>query len=178
MNTVKILNNLSVNLHNLKGRRGVVFLEARLQTAIAYLNRRLERDTLKVWRAYVPTHMFIHSARYGFVNAPVRQVIAHPPGTHTKSPIVNSMTAVQIITSEGERWIGVDNAYIDGSLRMVCERVYNTDKVLARWERVGDQERECLCKRCGTDIQEDETPYCLTCEEYLQQDDPGALYAD
>jgi len=107
----------------------------RLEQAIHYLHTRLERDTLKVWRAYVPTHMFTHSARYGFVNAPVRQVIAHPPGTHEKSPIVNSMWGVQIITSEGERWIGADNAYIDGSLRMVCERVYNNDKVLARWEK-------------------------------------------
>lgn len=51
------------------------------------------------------------------------KIIAHPPGDHPDSPIVNSYTAVEVLNSSpirpgGSRWYGVDRAWIGSDLRM------------------------------------------------------------
>ena len=65
---------------------------------------------------WTPTTTFI--LRHGQV--PVLRVVAHPPGTHNKSVIVDHMTAVELVTAHGSRWFGFANAFIDSHLRMRC----------------------------------------------------------
>lgn len=52
---------------------------------------------------------------------PVLRVIAHPPGTHPSSPIVNDVTAIETVTPNGSRWHGTRRAWIGGDLRMHWE---------------------------------------------------------
>lgn len=55
--------------------------------------------------------------------APVVRVTAHPPtDTAHGGPIRPDLTAVEVITSNGSRWLGADRAWIGSDLRMHWER--------------------------------------------------------
>ena len=49
---------------------------------------------------------------------PVTRSIAHPPGSHADSPIRNELTAVELVTPDGSRWMGVSRAWIGADLQM------------------------------------------------------------
>lgn len=48
----------------------------------------------------------------------VRRVVVHPPDSHPRSIIANHMTAVEVVTDLGSRWIGVRDAHIGADLRV------------------------------------------------------------
>lgn len=64
---------------------------------------------------------------------PVRKVIAHPPTTDRKAPIVAELTAVEVITDRGSRWFGTTRAWIGADLRMHM-LVNPRNEVLRGWE--------------------------------------------
>jgi hypothetical protein len=70
---------------------------------------------------------------------PLVRWIAHPPGTHPDSPIVNTMTALEGVTSQGSRWFGCAHAYITSERRMVVIGTNDKDEVRMRWPLVSGE---------------------------------------
>jgi len=72
---------------------------------------------------------------------PVASARIYPPGQHpAESPIVKSVTAVQLINDRGSsRWYGFDDARIASNLRLVaCGGFINPRNEIAKdWKRCG-----------------------------------------
>ena len=49
---------------------------------------------------------------------PVLSVLARVPGSHPGSPIKDDLTAVEIVTEAGSRWLGTERAWIGTDLEM------------------------------------------------------------
>jgi hypothetical protein len=64
---------------------------------------------------------------------PVTRAVAHPPGSHAASPIVDDLTAVELVTAAGSRWFGTSRAWIGSDLRMHV-MVNPRDEVRAGWD--------------------------------------------
>jgi hypothetical protein len=87
-----------------------------------------------MWRAYTPATVTVLS-QGKFYECPVTSVKAYSKNALPENcPIRSDLVAVELVTDRGSRWYGMDHAFIDGSLRMVCERAENRDEVLAQWE--------------------------------------------
>jgi hypothetical protein len=66
--------------------------------------------------------VFQHVNGKGFCRLNVAQYIAHPPGTHTGSPIRSEFWALEMKTVNGSSWQGFENApHINSELRMVID---------------------------------------------------------
>ena len=81
----------------------------------------------------VPEKTITHDKDGKFYDAPVIRVVTHPPGTHPKSPIVNELTAVEMVTPIRSRWHGTVKAWIGSDLRMHM-LINPKDEVLRNWE--------------------------------------------
>lgn len=73
---------------------------------------------------------------------PVTSYRIHPPGTHPKSPIKDSMTALECVTSYGSRWFGITRGYINSELKMVVEGNNRRDEVRMKWKVVPEAMRD------------------------------------
>lgn len=85
---------------------------------------------------YAPTRVYIH----GHGEVPVIQAVVHPAGSH-KGPIVSHMKALELRTSHGSRWYGVEDAYINPQLRMVVVGTNRRDEVRMKWPVVPTKHR-------------------------------------
>lgn len=86
---------------------------------------------------YAPKKVMVHQAGV----RPVVSARIFPPGKHPPAtPIVSSMTAVQLVTDTGHsRWFGFDDARINSDLRVVaCGGFINPRNEIAKdWKRCG-----------------------------------------
>jgi hypothetical protein len=68
---------------------------------------------------------------------PVTQYIVHPPGNHPKNcPLVDHVTALEMVTPKGSRWSDCERGYINSELRMVVVADFGRDEVRSSWEKV------------------------------------------
>jgi len=64
----------------------------------------------------------------------VTNVVIHPPGTHSSSPIRNDMSAVEVYLADGSRrWYGTEKAWITSRLTIAMQ-INPKDEVLSKWE--------------------------------------------
>ncbi len=73
---------------------------------------------------------------------PVQGWTVHPPGTHPKSAIISTLTALECRTAAGSRWYGVTCGYINSELRMVIEGTNPRDVVRMKWAIVPEEMRD------------------------------------
>lgn len=90
-------------------------------------------DDTKDWR-YFPTHL----RGTDNVMHEVARFLAHPPGQHPeKCPIIDTMTAVECVLSNGERrWFGVEGAMITPDLYFAGHGgcINERNEVTRRWQ--------------------------------------------
>ena len=65
----------------------------------------------------------------------VIRVTSFPPGTHPKSPIINTLTDVEVTTDNKQsRWYGVERCYINSELRFVVVGFNRRFEEISKWE--------------------------------------------
>lgn len=83
---------------------------------------------------YAPTTVLVRVGKGGFCDAPVRQYVIHPPGTHPIScPLVSDCTALQLVTEHGSRWWGFEKAWISSELKMVVSGFPKNCEIRSAW---------------------------------------------
>lgn len=66
----------------------------------------------------------------------VTAVRAHPPGQHPPGcPLVESCTAVELVTARGSRWWGFERAWIGSDLRMYVSGFDPRNEIVNAWDR-------------------------------------------
>lgn len=94
-----------------------------------------------MFHRYVPeTTLTMGNDGKGY-RVPVTRVIAHPPGTHNHSPLVNTCTALELVTPMGSRWWGCIDAYINSELRMVAVLDNDLCQIRRAWDLVPESLR-------------------------------------
>lgn len=78
---------------------------------------------------YAPTSVICKG-----MTVPVTSWRSYPPGEHPEGcPLVADCTALELRTSRGSRWYGVEKAWINSELRMVISGTHPNDTVRMRW---------------------------------------------
>lgn len=91
------------------------------------------KSTYKV----VPAQMYVYPNGY----MPVTRVLVHPPGKHVGSPIIQDLTALELVTPVRSRWYGCEHAAITSRLRVVARFTDLRDEVVLKcWERPSPHE--------------------------------------
>jgi len=68
---------------------------------------------------------------------PVIRAIAHPAGQHpTNCPLIKDCVALELVTTAGSRWYGVERAWINSELRMVVKGFNARFEEMAAWQKV------------------------------------------
>lgn len=97
------------------------------------MNHRYPASTpdLDMTPRYAPTTVVVNGG-----SAPVVQSKVHPPGLHSRSPIRDEMTALELVTEHGSSWYGCQAAWINSESKMVVIGIDPRDEVRMKWKVV------------------------------------------